>query len=313
MAGFIKVEQQNRVVIERFGKFLRVAGPGLRWLMPVMDSVKDTVPLWRVQISLFEKPTKIDFADGSAFIIGAEAYVQIFSPDIPYDAGDGKRETGILRAVYEVDAWRIYIKNLLENAIRSYLNGLTIDVGITEKEAGYDLKNRFPEDERIRIIDALRQIGFELVRITIVDFDLDSSLVQAREKRHLSQKQAEAAVFDAKTRATETAGTVIAAIARIRGKTEEEIQAEIDASSEAQEKLQRLVNDLITRKMSLEEGALVDIHVDGAEGIEHTLLNLTAALQRMPQGKTPAVAKRTKRQIKVLGVPVEIDAEEEEA
>ena len=302
MAGFIKVEQQNRVVIERFGKFLRVAGPGLRWLMPVMDSVKDTVPLWRVQISLFEKPTKIDFADGSAFIIGAEAYVQIFSPDIPYDAGGGKRETGILRAVYEVDAWRTYIKNLLENAIRSYLNGLTIDVGITEKEAGYDLKNRFPEEERIRIIDALKEIGFKLVRVTIVDFDLDSSLVQAREKRHLSQKQAEAAVFDAETRAIETAGTVMAAIARIRGKTEEEVQTEIATNPTAQGEFQGLVNDLIVRKMSLEEGALVDIRVDGAEGIERTLLNLVAAWKRMPQdkGSMRKTTGKTRRKVRIF-------------
>lgn len=282
--GFKRVQQQERIIVERFGAYLRTAQPGLQWIIPLADKVKRVVPTWRVRIPLFEQETKIDFIDGSAFIRGAEGYVQVKNPDTEYDAGDGESKTGVYRATYATDDWEIYIRDLLENAIRSYLNGLTIDRGITQKGAGFDLKNKFPPKEVERITGALDLIGFGLDRVTIMDFDLDAPLLRARGAVQIRKREAEAAEYVRDRRAIETIGTLIQMAAKATGKTAKEVQAEIVASPELRERLRAFGEDLVTRQMSIDGKALTDIRVNGADGIERTLLNIAAAWQRMPKG-----------------------------
>ena len=37
--SFFKVDQQSAAIIERFGKFLRTAGPGLHFRIPLIDFI----------------------------------------------------------------------------------------------------------------------------------------------------------------------------------------------------------------------------------------------------------------------------------
>lgn len=55
--GLFTVEQQNRAIIERFGKFARVAGPGLNLKIPVVERVAATINLMVDQVTL-EADTK---------------------------------------------------------------------------------------------------------------------------------------------------------------------------------------------------------------------------------------------------------------
>ncbi|VVB43776.1 Regulator of protease activity HflC (Stomatin/prohibitin superfamily) [Beijerinckiaceae bacterium RH AL1] len=56
-AGLFTVEQQNRAIVERFGKFSRVAGPGLNVKIPLFDRVAATINLMVNQVQL-EADTK---------------------------------------------------------------------------------------------------------------------------------------------------------------------------------------------------------------------------------------------------------------
>jgi len=47
--GVFRVEQQERFVIERFGKFLRIAEPGINFKLPFVDMVARTLNLWLEQ------------------------------------------------------------------------------------------------------------------------------------------------------------------------------------------------------------------------------------------------------------------------
>ena len=68
----------------------------------------------------------------------------------------------------------------MENAVRSYLNSLTLEDGLTLGGAGFDLSDRLPEVEAARVRNDLAVMGFDLVRITMMDFDLPEELVKAR-------------------------------------------------------------------------------------------------------------------------------------
>src|SRR5262245_45821056 len=43
LSGFYTVEQQTRVIIERFGKFLTISDPGLHFKLPVFDKIAGVV------------------------------------------------------------------------------------------------------------------------------------------------------------------------------------------------------------------------------------------------------------------------------
>src|SRR5208282_5838367 len=59
LASFFTVRTAEVAVITRFGKFLRVAEPGLNWKRPFFDSVAGTVSLRVNQITLtMETKTK---------------------------------------------------------------------------------------------------------------------------------------------------------------------------------------------------------------------------------------------------------------
>src|SRR5262249_7029378 len=42
-SGLFTVEQQTRAIVERFGKFLKIAGPGLNFKLPFFDRIAGRV------------------------------------------------------------------------------------------------------------------------------------------------------------------------------------------------------------------------------------------------------------------------------
>lgn len=91
--------------------------------------------------------------------------------------------------------------------------------------------------------------------------------------------------LEAVARSAETVGTVIEMMARVRGKKVKDIQKEIEAQPEMRREFLDLAKDLIVRKLGIEGKSYLDIRVQGAEGIEKTILNALAVWQRIPTGK----------------------------
>ncbi len=91
--------------------------------------------------------------------------------------------------------------------------------------------------------------------------------------------------LEAVARSAETVGTVIEMMARVRGKKVKDIQKEIEAQPEMRREFLDLAKDLVVRKLGIEGKSYLDIRVQGAEGIEKTILNALAVWQRMPTGK----------------------------
>ena len=282
VVGLRVVRPEERFVIELLGSFHGIKKSGLVWICPILMQVRAITGTWQQTVALFEEPIKIDFRDGSATPKGAEVFVKIRDPDTLYDAG-GERHTGVYRTIYKVKNWREALRDLIENFVRSYLNSLTIDEGITKKKAGFDLRNSFPKKERERMEDSLAIWGLELLQVTVQDFDLDPEIVQARGEVQKRIREAEAAGHEKRIRAFETMGALIQMIAEAMGMSYEEVQAEVRSNTEMGSRLKNFAENLITRRMSIDGKALTDVRVDSGGDLA-PLLALIAAAKQIPGG-----------------------------
>ena len=283
LAGYTTVQQQERRMVEFFGKYFKTLRPGLRWIVPGVMKIRATVSIWEQSVSLFSEPIKIDFKDGSAVPKGAEVFVKMKSPDIPYKVDDNdEAKSGAYRAIYEIDNWRTAVKKLMENTVRSYLNGLTIDEGVTMTKAGFDLKDRLPKGELKRVETALASWGFELKKVTVTDFDLEPDLVKARGEVQKRKRERETSEEERKIRALETMGSLISMVSLYTGEKEKDIQKEIRGNKKLKKKFFDVSTDMITRRMSIDGNALTDIRTQGGDkGFEGSFLDLIAAYKKI--------------------------------
>lgn len=281
LKSFKSIPEEERWLIEIFGKYYRQAGPGLRLILLFLEKVRAEVPIWEIPIPLYRptpetknRPIKIDFKDGSAVPQDAFMFTAVDNPDTP-DA-DGK--TGVYKTVYNIDNWRKAGTVLIENALRSYLNGLSVDEGIEAQRAGYDLlgpngmeKNKKGKIQKELLRKAFSVWGRRLVRSTIGDFDLEEDLVKARGELHKSKRELESSKLLRQTRAQKTIGTAVDAINIALGKDQA-----ADKFKYTVEEAKELVKDVLLRQMSIDGKALYDIRT--GSGGERSLEDIIAAL-----------------------------------
>jgi len=216
MAFYEEVRQNRRLIIERGGEYNRVEGPGRHIIMP-WDSVAASMPTAQEPYELWGGNAPwITFQDGTARPMGARAFISVLNPERTYSVqDDGTIVTGVptgttaddpsagrngcFRAFYNTPAWRTAAGELIENAVRSYLNVLLIDDAISGGRAGFNLLERMrthignePQDIEVRqgvvlLLAALARIGVGLERITISSFQEDDATAQVRQRRREAQ------------------------------------------------------------------------------------------------------------------------------
>lgn len=285
--GLKQVEQEKRAVVQLFGKYCMTLKPGLQWVAPLgIMRIRAMVSTWEIALPLFDESMKIDFVDGSAQPKNAEVFIKMKSPDRAYgvDPGEEKRN-GAYRAIYEIANWRTSIRDLIENAVRSYLNRLTIDEAISMAKAGFDLANYdsnvgLPSSELQKIEKSLARWGFDLIRITVGDFELEPELVEARGKIQIRRKESEAAQYLKVQRARETMGSLIQMMAESTGKEASQIQEEISRSPKLKKEMRKISEDLVTRRMSIDGKAFTDIRVAGGGDLGEVLMAIITAIKK---------------------------------
>ena len=287
LSGLRTIQQQNRKVVELFGRYFMTLRPGLQWVLPGLMKFRAEIAVWEQRIPLFEKPIKIDFRDGSATPKGSTVFVRMESPDQAYDLpGETAEFNGVYRAIYLIANWKTAIRDLVENALRSYLNGLTIDEAIATARAGYDLASPppgvegLPNHELERIRGVLSGWGFELMRITITDFDLEPDLVTARGEVQKRLRASEAARHEATIRAMETTGTLIAMMGEYLGLAPDQVRQRIAADPALQNRFQTVAEELVSRQVSIAGKALTDIRVTGGDDLASGLMAVITAIKK---------------------------------
>ena len=170
MGSFFTVSTSQMAVITRFGKFLRVAEPGLNWKMPYFDTVAGVVSLRVNQITLtMETKTK-----DNVFVT------------IPISVQNRVRPEKVFDAFYKLSDPVAQIKSYVEQVILGHVPGMTLDeVFATQSSIAAAVKQELDAD--------MSTFGYEIVNVLVTDIVPDAKVKSAMNDINAAQREQVAA------------------------------------------------------------------------------------------------------------------------
>jgi regulator of protease activity HflC (stomatin/prohibitin superfamily) len=170
LASFFTVRTAQVAVITRFGKFLRVAEPGLNWKVPLFDSVAGTMSLRVNQITLtMETKTK-----DNVFVT------------IPISVQNQVRPDKVFDAFYKLADPTAQIKSYVEQVILGHVPGMTLDeVFASQSSIAGAVKKELDAD--------MSAFGYEIVNVLVTDIVPDEKVKSAMNDINAAQREQVAA------------------------------------------------------------------------------------------------------------------------
>ncbi|WP_420237731.1 SPFH domain-containing protein [Telmatobacter bradus] len=168
--SFFTVNTAQVAVITRFGKFLRVAEPGLNWKMPYFDTVAGLVSLRVNQITLtMETKTK-----DNVFVT------------IPISVQNRVRPEKVYDAFYKLSDPVAQIKSYVEQVILGHVPGMTLDeVFASQSSIAAAVKQELDAD--------MAAFGYEIVNVLVTDIVPDQKVKSAMNDINAAQREQVAA------------------------------------------------------------------------------------------------------------------------
>ena len=157
-------------VVTRFGKFLRIAEPGLNWKMPYFDTVAGLVSLRVNQISLtMETKTK-----DNVFVT------------IPISVQNRVRPEKVYDAYYKLSDPVAQIKSYVEQVILGHVPSMTLDeVFASQSSIAAAVKQELDADMAL--------FGYEIVNVLVTDIVPDEKVKSAMNDINAAQREQVAA------------------------------------------------------------------------------------------------------------------------
>ncbi|MHA7631249.1 SPFH domain-containing protein [Corallococcus sp. M7] len=215
VTGVRIVPQAKVMVVERLGKFHRVASSGLNILIPFMDSpramemragnrfTRNTLVDLREQVMGFETVQVITH-DNVNMEVGSVIYYQIVDPS---------------RALYQVENLALAIEQLTMTNLRNVMGGLTLDQTLTSRET-VNTKLRMVLDE------ATEKWGVKVTRVELREIEPPQAIKSAMAKQMTAERERRAEV-------TKAEGDKAAAILQAEGeKISRILRAEAERDAE---------------------------------------------------------------------------------
>jgi regulator of protease activity HflC (stomatin/prohibitin superfamily) len=170
LGSFFTVNTAQVAVITRFGKFLRVAEPGLNWKMPYFDTVAGVVSLRVNQITLtMETKTK-----DNVFVT------------IPISVQNRVRPEKVFDAYYKLSDPNAQIKSYVEQVILGHVPGMTLDeVFASQSSIAAAVKQELDAD--------MATFGYEIVNVLVTDIVPDAKVKSAMNDINAAQREQVAA------------------------------------------------------------------------------------------------------------------------
>ncbi|MDR1401470.1 MAG: SPFH domain-containing protein [Puniceicoccales bacterium] len=164
-SGFFVVKQQTCAVIERLGKFHRIAEPGLSWRIPGIDSIASRLSFRIHQLSV-EVETK---TQDNVFVTVAVA--------VQYRVLKEK----VFQAYYTLQDHQSQIKSFVFDLVRAQVPLLILDDVFSKKD---DIANAIKSNLK----ETMENFGYEIVEALITDINPDANVKSAMNEINTAQR-----------------------------------------------------------------------------------------------------------------------------
>lgn len=167
------VPQASAQVVERFGRYRRTLEPGLRFLVPVADTIRATVDM-REQVVPFP-PQEVITEDNLLVYIDWVVYYQVTDPR---------------RATYEIQNYVQAIEYLVSTTLRNIVGGMDLERTLTSRD-----------EVNTELRDALDQAtgpwGIRVNRVELRTIQPNRDITEAMEKQVRAERERRATVLQA--------------------------------------------------------------------------------------------------------------------
>ncbi len=273
LTGIKIIPQAQVMVIERLGKFNRLAKSGLNVIVPIMDKPRQIMlkrdgRLWttsfvdlREQVMGFEQVPVITH-DNVGMQVGSVIYYQVIDP---------------VKARYEVQNLVLAIEQLVMTNLRNIMGGFSLDETLTSRET-VNTKLRIVMDE------ATEKWGVKVTRVELREIEPPASIKQAMNLQMTAERERRAEV-------TKAEGDKASAILKAEG---EKQSAVLRAEGERDAAIARAEGDKRARILAAEATAeatrlvFQSIH-DGKPDAELITIKYLETLGQLAQGSANKV------------------------
>jgi len=195
ISGFKIVNQAQVMIVERLGRYSRTLEPGLRFIIPVIETVRgvhwkkmlrtvsgESYPIFTVVQKIDLREAVFDFPrqnvitkDNVTISIDALLYYQIVDPK---------------SAIYEIENLPEAIEKLTQTTLRNIIGEMDLDSTFTSRDT---------INEKLRIIldDATNKWGVKVNRVELKDITPPREIQNAMEKQMKAERDRRAAILEA--------------------------------------------------------------------------------------------------------------------
>ena len=170
MATLFTVEQRTTAIVQRLGKFVREAGPGLNVKIPFIDKVAGRINL-RVQQLDVKIETKTEDNVFVQMVVAVQYYVL---PEKVYDA------------FYKLDDARRQITSYVFDVVRAQVPKIKLDDVFEKKDDIADIV----KSELAQVMDGF---GYGILKALVTDIDPDAKVKQSMNEINAAQRRRVAA------------------------------------------------------------------------------------------------------------------------
>ncbi len=174
ITGLFTVRQQTAAIVERFGKFKRIAGAGLNFKIPFIDRIAGRISLRVQQLDVrVETKTKDNVF---VFVIVSVQYFVI--PDKVVDA------------FYKLQNADSQITSYVYDVVRARVPSITLD-------NVFETKDEIAQAVKIELEQIMDDFGYGIVKTLVTDIDPDANVKASMNQINAAQRLRVAAVEEA--------------------------------------------------------------------------------------------------------------------
>lgn len=174
LTGFYIVRQQTAVVIERLGRLKRIAEPGLRWRIPLIDRIAGRLSLRIQQLDVkVETKTKDNVF---VFVVVSVQYYVI--------------KEKVFDAFYRLQQPEFQIRSYVYDVVRAKVPSIKLDMV-------FETKDDIAQAVRQELANIMDDFGYGIVKALVTDIDPDANVKASMNQINAAQRLRMAAVEEA--------------------------------------------------------------------------------------------------------------------